>query len=170
MGTWITCATGGASRWANAFAGVCLIVMTTIMGFEVCMRYIYNMPTIWVFETTHYLEIGVMTWGLAYALSKGAHIKVSAVIERLPRRVRGWTDAVASLLVLGTLSAVLWALIRMVMRTLERHEISDTLLGVPLHWPQIAAIIGFLLITLQAAIICWNNWQRQLFQHGGDAQ
>ncbi|MCU7938807.1 MAG: TRAP transporter small permease subunit [gamma proteobacterium symbiont of Bathyaustriella thionipta] len=64
--------------------------------FEVIMRYIFNMPTIWVHEAS-FLLLG-MQYMLAggYALLHGAHVRVDVVYVKLPERGRVGMDIFTS--------------------------------------------------------------------------
>ncbi len=149
-------------------AGILLCVVIVIMNYEVIMRYFFRNPTIWVYEVTHYLLAAVMTWGLAWGLKVGAHITVEILTSRLSIRMRGWLEAATSLLTAGVVIVLLWIMSLLVLRTLERHETSGTLLAVPLSWPQAGVVFGLLLFAIQAVVLCWKNWRRQF--SGGKAQ
>ena len=143
-----------ASSVGGVVAGICLVVLTASVGFEVFMRYILNMPTIWVFEMGHYLLAVVMAWPLAYGLKKGAHITVEIVQERVSPNIMRRLEAVTSLFTVGVAVLLLWALFGLTMRSLERNVVSETLLRVPLGWVQMVASIGLLLFLCQA-IVMW---------------
>ncbi len=65
--------------------------------FEVIMRYLFNMPTIWVHEAS-YLLLG-MQYVLAggFALLHGAHVRVDVVYNLLPERGRVGMDIFTSM-------------------------------------------------------------------------
>ncbi|MCL6414407.1 TRAP transporter small permease subunit [Aestuariirhabdus sp. Z084] len=65
--------------------------------FEVVMRYLFNMPTIWVHEAS-FLMLG-MQYLLAgsYAMLHGAHVRVDVVYNKLPPRGRVGMDIFTSL-------------------------------------------------------------------------
>lgn len=65
--------------------------------FEVVMRYLFNMPTIWVHEAS-YLLLG-MQYLLAgsFALLHGAHVRVDVVYNLLPARGRVGMDIFTSM-------------------------------------------------------------------------
>jgi TRAP-type mannitol/chloroaromatic compound transport system permease small subunit len=65
--------------------------------FEVIMRYIFNMPTIWVHEAS-FLLLG-MQYVLAggFALLHGSHVRVDVVYNYLPERGRVGMDIFTSM-------------------------------------------------------------------------
>ena len=65
--------------------------------FEVVMRYIFNMPTLWVHEGS-YLLLGMQyVLAGAYALLHGAHVRVDIIYNKLPERGRVGMDIFTSM-------------------------------------------------------------------------
>lgn len=151
--SWLATAVGRVSSVGGVAAGICLVVITLSMGFEVFMRYVLNSPTIWTFEITHYLLAATLAWSLAHGLRIGAHISVGALTEHLSHNVRRRLEAATSLFTLAVAVLLLWTMTDMVMRTIARGEVSQTLLAVPLTWPRLAAAVGFLLFVCQALVL-----------------
>jgi TRAP-type mannitol/chloroaromatic compound transport system permease small subunit len=79
-GTWVA--------WLN-------VPMMLFVSYEVMMRYVFDSPTIWVFDTTYMLYGTIFMLGAAYALLKGAHIRTDFFFERWSARTRGTIDSVA---------------------------------------------------------------------------
>lgn len=79
-------------------------VIVGIIAYEVVMRYIFGMPTLWVNEMS--LWLGGMIYLLAgvYAMQRRAHIRITALYDQVPRNVQRVFDTVA--LVVVILSAV----------------------------------------------------------------
>jgi len=81
-GTWVA--------WLN-------VPMMLFVSYEVVMRYVFDSPTIWVFDITYMLYGTIFMLGAAYALLKGAHIRTDFFFERWSPRTRGIIDSVAYL-------------------------------------------------------------------------
>jgi TRAP-type mannitol/chloroaromatic compound transport system permease small subunit len=79
-GTWVA--------WLN-------VPMMLFVSYEVMMRYVFDSPTIWVFDTTYMLYGTIFMLGAAYALLKGAHIRTDFFFEQWSARTRGTIDSVA---------------------------------------------------------------------------
>ncbi len=79
-GTWVA--------WLN-------VPMMLFVSYEVMMRYVFDSPTIWVFDATYMLYGTIFMLGAAYALLKGAHIRTDFFFERWSARTRGTIDSVA---------------------------------------------------------------------------
>lgn len=86
--------------WMNEKSGVFVALWTVnavvIYFYEVLMRYLFNMPTIWVHEAS-YLLFG-MQYLLAggFALLHGSHVRVDILYVKLPPRGRIGMDIFTS--------------------------------------------------------------------------
>src|SRR5919108_5196905 len=82
---------GSAIAWLN-------VPLVLIVTYEVVMRYVFDAPTIWVFDVTYMLYGTIFMLGAAYALHKGAHIRTDFFWEHFSIRRRGWIDSISYLL------------------------------------------------------------------------
>ena len=64
--------------------------------FEVIMRYVFNMPTIWVHESSYLLFGMQYVLAGAYGLLHGSHVRVDVIYTKLSRRTRSAVDVVTS--------------------------------------------------------------------------
>jgi len=67
------------------------------VSYEVVARYVFNAPTIWVFDVTYMLYGTIFMLGAAYALHKGAHIRTDFFFESWSTRTKGMIDSIAYL-------------------------------------------------------------------------
>ncbi|WP_207062677.1 TRAP transporter small permease subunit [Motiliproteus sp. SC1-56] len=87
--------------WISERSGVFVAFWTVnavcFYFFEVVMRYLFNMPTIWVHEAS-FLLLG-MQYLLAggFALLHGAHVRVDVIYNLLPKRGRVGMDIFTSM-------------------------------------------------------------------------
>jgi TRAP-type mannitol/chloroaromatic compound transport system permease small subunit len=79
-GTWIA--------WLN-------LPLVLIVSYEVIMRYVFDAPTIWVFDMTYMLYGTVFMLGAAYALHKGAHIRTDFFYEKWTPKTKGMVDSIS---------------------------------------------------------------------------
>jgi len=85
------------SLWSGVFVALWTINAVVFYFFEVVMRYLLNMPTIWVHEAS-FLIFGMqylMTGALAFL--HGSHVRVDVVYNYLPERGRIGMDIFSSL-------------------------------------------------------------------------
>lgn len=86
---------------------VAFLLITAFTFVEVVMRYVFNMPTRWVHETTIALSAICFAFGGAYCLAVDKHIRVIVVYDAVSPRVRRWLDVGISLI--GSLACLLMA-------------------------------------------------------------
>lgn len=79
-GTWVA--------WLN-------VPMMLCVSYEVVMRYVFDAPTIWVFDVTYMFYGTIFMLGAAYALHKGAHIRTDFFFEKWSTRTKGTIDSIA---------------------------------------------------------------------------
>jgi TRAP-type mannitol/chloroaromatic compound transport system permease small subunit len=73
------------------------VPMVVAVSYEVVARYVFNAPTIWVFDVTYMLYGTIFMLGAAYALHKGAHIRTDFFFETWSTRTKGMIDSIAYL-------------------------------------------------------------------------
>jgi TRAP-type mannitol/chloroaromatic compound transport system permease small subunit len=71
------------------------VPLVLAVSYEVFARYLFNAPTIWVFDVTYMLYGTIFMLGAAYALHKGAHIRTDFFFERWSIKTRGVIDSIA---------------------------------------------------------------------------
>jgi len=92
--------TGKIDRFTDAIGlGVAWLNVPLVLAvsYEVILRYVFNTPTIWVFDITYMLYAAIFMAGAAYALHKGAHIRTDFFFEAWSTRTKGVIDSIAYL-------------------------------------------------------------------------
>jgi C4-dicarboxylate transporter, DctQ subunit len=111
----------------------------------------FGAPTIWVFETTLYAFVFLGFLGNALAVQKGAHFRVTLLIDVFPQSRRVF-DAIAQISTLAFAMLIIAAGSYFVWYSLSNGILSATLLEVPLWLPQLAIPLGGLGLFLQTLV------------------
>ncbi|MGE0717036.1 MAG: TRAP transporter small permease subunit [Alphaproteobacteria bacterium] len=74
--------------------------LVVALCWEVVARYVFHAPTIWAYELGYLLTGSGWLLGMAYALAKGAHIRIDVVYLSFSPRVKAAVDAAGYLLIL----------------------------------------------------------------------
>ena len=133
-------------------AGIALWLMMGLIVSEVIARnaFSYGIPF-----TTEYAEYMVPAFGVvgaAYCLSKGGHIRVVVLIDRVPRRIREWINVLG--LVLGLVFLIVFAIqaftiaLINIATKVKAYYPTQT----PLGYPQLILGIGLSLFALGLVI------------------
>ena len=81
------------SEWTGKTACWLALAIVVLISFEVTLRYVFNSPTIWGYETQ--LMVGGSLYALswAYAQRYNSQIRIDVIYTRLSPRVRAGIDA-----------------------------------------------------------------------------
>ena len=101
-------------------------------------------------EISGYMLALAATWGLAYALRSGSHVRIDVVFPYLTPRLRLVADFLALLLMALFAAVVSWKIWALVADSWQSGLRSSTYLLTPLYVPQIILGVGFTLLALAA--------------------
>ena len=134
------------------FSAVAILLSSLILTYEVVMRYIFRIPTIWEIESAIYLGVLATFMGAAYGLKDGAHINIDLVTRALPPRIQTRLYRMMffiSLLFCIYLSYKGWQLW---WEAFSKGWRSESLWGPPLAIPYFFLPMGMSLLSLQFII------------------
>lgn len=143
-------------------AAVLIVAILFLTMYEIVLRYVFNNAPMLADELAAYMLVAVVALGLSYRWREGGHVRVEALVSRLPGQAQYW-------LRLFTLSAVFFFTVMVTIgsftvigRTMQYGLMSNSWLRVPLIWPQLSIPYGFVLLS--AYILCVIG--RHLAKHG----
>lgn len=125
------------------------LVFATV--YEVVARYVFNAPTIWAYEIGYLMTGSSFLLGMAYALSRDAHIRIDVISVALSQRTKAIIDLVCYLGLLVPfllwLTYVLW--IKAIAAIASGEKSGQSAWNPPL-WPfRTVFFIAFALLLLQ---------------------
>ncbi|BBK36322.1 transporter DctQ-related protein [Allostella sp. ATCC 35155] len=130
-----------------------LAPLVIALCYEVVARYVFNAPTIWAYELAYLLTGSGWMLGMAYALSRGAHIRIDVVYLQLSPRKRALVDLFAYVVLL--LPFLIWVTEKLDDRAIEAFrsgERTGQSAWNPPIWPFRAMFfVSFAVLTLQVA-------------------
>jgi TRAP-type mannitol/chloroaromatic compound transport system permease small subunit len=85
------------SDLTGRLVALAMVFLVAIMSYEVCARYIFNAPTVWVYESSYMANGAAFMLGCAYALLKGAHVRTDIFWEGYSERRKGTIDLLSYL-------------------------------------------------------------------------
>ena len=130
------------------------LIMISLSAFEVIMRYVFNKPTYWGYETLIMLGASMYSLSWAYVHNQGGHIRVDVIYSYLPPKGKTIVEIVCTLVfffpLLGMLTYISGA------RMWRAWEISEksilTSWYPPLGPVRTAVFLGICLFTLQGIV------------------
>jgi len=76
------------SQTLGQFASTFYLFIVFFTTYEVLMRYVFNDPTNWVFETCVYLSASAICMAGPYVTKEQSHISITTILEQFPSKVQ----------------------------------------------------------------------------------
>jgi len=137
--------------WTGKIIRVLAVGLVLIMTLEVTMRYVFNRPTMWGYETA--IMAGAAMYALAwgYVHRQNAHIRVDLIYSRLSARGKALIDFLCTIfLFIPLIGFLTWMAFNWMVRAWKIGEKSvETYWYPPIAPLRTAVFIGLLLFGLQ---------------------
>ncbi|MFV0512774.1 MAG: TRAP transporter large permease subunit [Jhaorihella sp.] len=130
---------GKASR---VLAMLAVAFMVVAICFEVFTRSVLGSATIWVTEVTTYLVVAITFIGAAFAESRGAHVRIALILDRLRPEYRRNLEAALKWVALAAVLITLWRFTDLLAQNYRGGTRSWSLLNTPVWLPQLSAVLG----------------------------
>lgn len=133
-------------EWA---CGSVLAAFTGLVLYSVTLRYFFNNPPIWGEDIPKLLFVWLsfVGGGLAYML--GYNIRMTSVVEKLPRKIQVAVELAMRLLTLAMLAVIIWYSIPIIELTSFKRVLST---GLSDQWTYIALPIGAILFACNEVV------------------
>jgi TRAP-type mannitol/chloroaromatic compound transport system permease small subunit len=126
----------GFTDWTGTIISWLALPLVFGVAYEVTARYLFNAPTVWVYDLTYMLSSTLFMLGAAYALHKGAHIRTDFFWEKFSFRKKGLIDTISYIVFffpsLIMLLLISWGEFHY---SFQINETSDQTPWRPLLWP-----------------------------------
>jgi len=134
------------------FSAVAILLSALILTYEVLMRYLFRIPTIWEIEAAIYLGVLATFMGAAYGLKDGAHINIDLVTRALPPRIQTRLYRMMSFISLLFCIYLSYKGWQLWWEAFSKGWRSESLWGPPLAIPYFFLPMGISLLSLQFII------------------
>lgn len=132
---------------AGSLSGLGIAAIFAIVIFEIVVRYFFSSPTSWSVEISTYILMGVAYLGAAYAHGKEANVRVTVVLDAVPRHIRIRLEEAAAWSSLFFALVAVWQIALFTHANYANATISYILL-VPQWIPNIPILVGFILLSM----------------------
>lgn len=138
------------SRALGVVAVLVIVFLMVATVADVARRTFAGHPIPGVTEAGEVVMVMAVFFGIAYTEFRGAHVRVTLVLEMLPPRVAAIINSAAMLLVLVLLAWMVWVTTGRAIEALEVNEVRFGLVKIPV-WPgRIAIAVGLAAYFLEA--------------------
>lgn len=136
-------------RTENLVSFTALAVLTGSVLWGVLTRYVTERPAVWTTELSGMLFTWVVYIGAMTAHQEGRHIRVTLLVDLLPRPARLAVLKLAEVLVLAFLVYAAWLSFVMMQKGATRPS---PVLDIPFSWVYLATLIAFVGMSLTSAL------------------
>jgi TRAP-type C4-dicarboxylate transport system permease small subunit len=134
------------------FGAIAIVVSSLVITYNVIMRYLLRIPTIWEIELAIYLGIMATFLGAPYGLKEGAHINIDLVIRVFSKSLQDKLNRVTSFISLGFCIFLAYNGWLYWWKAFSKGWRSESLWGPPLAIPYFFIPMGMTLLSLQFII------------------
>jgi TRAP-type C4-dicarboxylate transport system permease small subunit len=104
-------------------------------------------------EISGYVMAGLASWGLSYALSELAHVRIDLIRQRLQSRGRAVMDVFAMLVSSGAVLVIAFQAWPVLEKSLARGSRANTPLETPLWIPQVVWFSGWVWFAVTCCVL-----------------
>ena len=142
-------------HFEELLAGILVMIMASMVFFQVVMRYLFNMPTSWSDEIAIYAMLWSVYVSVAWAVRERAHIRVMNFVQLFPKKIA---------IFLTILSDFIWFLFGifltyqsvLLVLSFWENAYRSPALDIDQKWPYMCLILGFGLMTLRLVQIYYR--------------
>lgn len=134
-------------------SSLAILLSAFILTYEVIVRYVLRIPTIWEIESSVYLTVMATYLGAAYGLKDGAHINIDMITRLLPKGFTEKLSLVTSIISLAFCMLLAWKGWGMWWEATAKGWRSESLWGPPLTIPYFFLPLGMTLLSLQYIVL-----------------
>ena|SRR5690625_1686688 len=135
MQTWGRIETGidFISEWSGRL-GWMIVLYAMVFGLsDVILRYVFNLPSLWISITIQYAIVLLACVSGPYALNNRAFVKLDVFYERFPPRVKAICDIITFAITFIYLYVLITRGIDLAISSFGRNEMTPTAVQIPLY-------------------------------------
>ncbi|MCC7226637.1 MAG: TRAP transporter small permease [Burkholderiaceae bacterium] len=137
-------------RRAMFVAGLCYLLITLLICFDIAARHLLGFSSEATIELTGYMMAVGMTWGLAGTLFERGHVRIDVLVQKMPLRVRVWLHLLSLTALIVSTGFYTWGAVSLARESLAFNATDLSTLRTPLVIPQGLWAAGFALLLLAA--------------------
>jgi len=150
-----------SSEFAGKLAAWLFFAVGFFITYEVFMRHVFTMPTIWVDEVSRIVQIWAAYLAAGFALKHRQMVVIDLIFREEGTPIRKVLDSFALLLVITFSAVAVYYGFELWLKSTLRGHTTDTYLALPKWFTQASIWVGFGLLMLQAIAEAIKIWSPQ---------
>ena len=151
---------GRADNVLLFLTGLSLVLLTFMLTLDVVMRFLFNKPFPAGAETSELIMAYIVFLPLGYTLSKGMHIRITALFEYIPAKAKLFFDIIADVLGLAFCIVVTYFAWKFFLHSFSIREEMLAVVKLPWYVGKFAMPVGFFFFTLWYVVGLITDWKR----------
>lgn len=146
-----------------------VVLLTTVMLYEVILRYVFEAPTLWANELSLWLAGFVFLTAGLYAMQQRSHIRIVLLYDVVPRWIQHVFDVISTICIVLFAAMLTYGGYGEAFDKFYRWETFGTAFDPPIPAtlkPLVLIIVA--LVALQAVINLIADWSKEHVVHGPD--
>ncbi|MEO9572795.1 MAG: TRAP transporter small permease [Tateyamaria sp.] len=146
-----------------------IVCLTSVMLYEVMLRYVFEAPTLWANEMSLWLAGFVFLCAGLYAMQQRSHIRIVLLYDAVPRWLQRVFDTISTVLIVTFAFFLIYGGYGEAFDKFYRWETFGTAFDPPIPAtlkPMVLLIVG--LVAIQAVVNLISDWNKEEVYYGGD--
>lgn len=145
---------------------VLIVLLVSIMLYEVTLRYVFEAPTLWANEMSLWLAGFIFLLSGLYAMQQRTHIRIYLLYDVLPRNAQRACDCFSTILIAIFAISLIWGGFNEASAKFLRWETFGTAFDPPIPATMKPMIlIGVMIVALQAIANLIADWNKAAVVH-----
>lgn len=142
-----------AAIWFARLGGLMIALIGVLVTIDVISRNVFGTIAVNSLELSTYLFAAAIAFGMAYAATTGAHIRIDVLSARMPTPLRRGLDLLALVVLAALAIFMFWNAVKITGHSYQRGVTSNSALAMPQAYPQLLWTIGFAGFALTATLM-----------------
>jgi len=145
---------------------VLIVLLVSVMIYEVVLRYVFEAPTLWANELSLWIAGFIFLCAGLYAMQQRSHIRIFLLYDVCPRWLQRVFDCISTLLIVTFAFFLIYGGYGEAFSKLHRWETFGTAFDPPIPAtlkPMVLLIVG--LVAIQAVINLISDWNAEPVMH-----
>ncbi|WP_299600075.1 TRAP transporter small permease [uncultured Tateyamaria sp.] len=146
-----------------------IVLLTSVMLYEVILRYVFEAPTLWANELSLWLAGFVFLCAGLYAMQQRSHIRIVLLYDAVPRSVQRIFDTISTVLIVVFAFFLIYGGYGEAFDKFYRWETFGTAFDPPIPAtmkPMVLFVVG--MVAIQAVINLISDWNAEEVHYGGE--
>lgn len=146
-----------------------VVLLTSVMLYEVVLRYVFERPTLWANELSLWLAGFVFLTAGLYAMQQRSHIRIVLLYDVVPRWMQHIFDVISTTLIVVFAFMLIYGGYGEALDKFYRWETFGTVFDPPIPATiKISVLVIVGLVAVQAVVNLISDWNKGHVVHGPD--